>query len=423
MRCFNPLYRQSYGDIMDNENYLLGRQPILNRGEELVGYELLFRSAGSLTANVTDASFATASVITNTLTSFGVEDILGKHKGFVNVELELLMHDSLIILPKEQIVFELLETLQITPELVQRCRFLKDKGFTLALDDHDYSPVYHELYGIVDIVKLDLMQSSPVQLAEMVKQLGRYPLQLLAEKVETEEEFKYCLDLGFELFQGYYFAKPSIMKKKRMDDSCSTLLNLMRLLNEDAEQLEIEMIFRQDPGLTYKLLLLVNSVGVGIRNKIDTVRLAIGILGRHQIKRWVQLALFASSDRRGMENPLVDMAAVRAGFMEDMVCRHRCLTGSHDSAEKAFMTGILSVLGKVYDISMDEVVRKLNLSNDIRDALIARMGGLGILLHVAELLEEMDFHHLGTHLKEMGVSLDDVLSSQKRAFAWRKGMV
>lgn len=123
-----------------------------------------------------------------------------------------------------------------------------------------------------------------------------------------------------------------------------------------------------------------------------------------------------------MENPLVDMAAVRAGFMENMAGGHHRSTGYHGSAEKAFMTGILSVLEKVYDISMDEVVRKLNLSDDVMDALTARQGGLGKLLHVAELLEDMDYCHLGRHLEEMGVSLDDVLLSQKMAFAWRKGM-
>jgi len=407
---------------MSNGNYLLGRQPILNRGEELVAYELLFRSAGAQSADVTDASHATASVIINTLTGFGVEDILGKHKGFINLELELLMDDSLNILPKEQVVIELLETLQVTPELVERCRLLKENGFTLALDDHEYSPVYHDLYEIVDIVKVDLMQGPPARLAEMVTQFKCYSLQLLAEKVETQAEFTHCLDLGFDLFQGYYFAKPSVMEKKRMDDSGSTLLKLMRLLSEDAELREIEHAFRGDPGLTYKLLLLVNSVGTGIRNKIDTVRHAIAILGRQQIKRWVQLALFANSDRRGMENPLVDMAAVRAGFMENMAGCHRNLKGYHDSAEKAFMTGILSILEKVYDISMEEVVRKLNLTDDVRDALLGRHGGLGNLLHMAELLEQLDFRQLGPRLAEMGISLDDVLISQKRAYSWRKGM-
>lgn len=407
---------------MDNGSYLLGRQPILNRGEELVAYELLFRSTGSLTADVTDASHATACVIINTLTGFGVEDVLGKHKGFINVELELLMDDSLSILPKERIVIELLETMEITPELVDQCRFLRDNGFTLALDDHEYSPVYHDLYNIVDIVKVDLMQSSPMRLTEMVKQFECYPLQLLAEKVETREDFKLCHDLGFDLFQGYYFAKPSVMEKKSLDDSGSTLLKLMRQLNEDAEQSEVETTFRGDPGLTYKLLLLVNSVGVGIRNKIDTIRHAIAILGRQNIKRWVQLALFASSDHRGMENPLMDMAAVRAGFMENMARCHRSLTGYHDSAEKAFMTGILSVLVKIYDISIDEVVRTLNLSDDIVDALTTRRGDLGKLLHIAELIEELNFSYLGIQLEEMGFSIVDVFLSQKRAFAWRMEM-
>ncbi len=407
---------------MANGSYLLGIQPILNRNEEIIAYELLFRSAGSLTADVTDASHATANVIINTLTSFGVEDILGKHKGFINMELELLMDDALNILPKEQVVIELLETLQVTPELVERCRLLKETGFSLALDDHEYSPVYHDLYEIVDVVKVDLMLTPPARLAEMVKQFARYPLQLLAEKVETQEEFKHCLDLGFDLFQGYYFARPSVLEKKKMDDSGSTLLKLMRQLSEDAEQREIETTFRGDPGLTYKLLLLVNSIGVGIRSKIGTVRHAIAILGRQQLKRWVQLAVFASNDDRGMENPLVDMAAVRAGFMENMAGCHHSLKGAPDSAEKAFMTGILSVLEKVYDIPIDEVVRKLNLSDDVREALVGKSGGLGNLLHLAELLEELDFDHLCTHLDKMGISLEDVLISQKRAFAWRKGM-
>lgn len=403
---------------MEEDSYLLGRQPILDRGEKIVAYELLFRSAGSLTANVENSTFATASVIVNTLTGFGVEDILGKHKGFINMELDLLMDDSLSILPKDMVVLELLETLRVTPELVGRCRCLKENGFVLALDDHEYSPDYHELYEIVDIVKIDLMQTPLDKAGEMVMHFRRYPLQLLAEKVETQEEFRRCLDMGFDLFQGYYFAKPSLMEKKRMDESGATLLKLMRLLADDAEILEIEHTFKESPGLTYKLLLLVNSVGTGVLNRIDTVRHAIAILGRQQIKRWVQLALFASNDHRGMESPLVDISAVRAGFMENMAGCHRSLKGRHDSGEKAFMTGILSVLEKVYDISMDEVVKTLCLSREVREALCERKGGLGKLLHVAEMVERMEFRQLAPHLDEMGISFDDVLMSQIKAYTW-----
>jgi EAL and modified HD-GYP domain-containing signal transduction protein len=411
------------GGCVAETNYLLGRQPILNRNEDLVAYELLFRSAGSITADVTDASHATASVIINTLTAFGIEEILGNHKGFINMELELLMGDSLNILPKEQVVIELLETLHVTPALVERCRFLKESGFTLALDDHEYDPFYHDLYSIVDIVKVDLMMSPPERLTAMVSKFAGYPLILLAEKVESQDEFKTCLDLGFELFQGYYFAKPSIMEKKSMGESGATLLKLMRLLGEDSEQAEIENTFRGDPDLTYKLLLLVNSVGTGVRSKISTVGHAIMVLGRQQIKRWVQLAMFASNDRRGMENPLVDLAAVRAGFMEQMAACHCTLKRHRDSPEKAYMTGILSILDRVYDISMDEVIQRLNLSDDIRDALAARQGVFGELLQVAEILEGDDYSELGRHLEKMGISFENALLSQKKAFAWRKGMV
>jgi c-di-GMP-related signal transduction protein len=407
---------------MSTENYFLGRQPILNRNEELVAYELLFRSSRARTADVIDASHATANVIINTLTSFGIDDILGKHRGFINLELELLMDDALNLLPGDQVVIELLETLEVTPALVERCRFLKESGFSLALDDHEYSPVYHELYEIVDIIKVDLMLSPATELAEMVKQFRRFPIQLLAEKVETQEEFTLCLNLGFDLFQGYYFAKPSVLEKKRMDDSGAAMLKLMRQFGEDAELDDIEKTFRSDAGLTYKLLMLVNSVGTGIRSKISSVRHAVSILGRQQLKRWTQLALFASSDKRGMENPLVEMAAVRARFMENMAPSHKGLKGNRDSSEKAYMTGILSILGEVYEISMDEVVEKLNLSEDVRMALLSHQGELGELLHVAKLLENMDFDSLGTFLSEAGISHEEMLLSQRRAFSWRNGM-
>ena len=401
-------------------SYLVGRQPIVNRQEELVAFELLFRRAGVQTLDVEEASHWTASVIVNTLTVFGIDDLLGGHKGFINLELQLLMDDSLNILPRRQVGLELLETLQVTPELIERCRLLKESGFTLALDDHEYSPLFHELYDIVDIVKIDLIKSTPAQRAEMVKQFKRYRVQLLAEKVETREEFNSCLEQGFDLFQGYYIAKPLVMEKRRLDDCGATLLKLMRLLTDDAELAEIEKTFRGSVVLTYKLLLLVNSVGIGMRSKIETVRHAISVLGRRQIQRWIHLALFAGNDPTGKANPLMDMAAVRAGFMENLAACHPALLQQPDATEKAFMTGILSILEAVYDIPMAEVTRELNLSTEVNAALTLRQGTLGKLLHVAVLLEELEFDHLCAHLDEMGISVQDALESQRKAYAWRR---
>lgn len=408
---------------MQEENYLIGRQPILNRNEEIVAYELLFRSAGSReAATVTDASQATASVIINTLSGFGLEQILGPHLGFINLDLELLMSDSLHILPKERVVLELLETLQVTPDLVERCRSLKEAGFVLALDDHEFSPLYQELYTIVDIVKIDLVQTPVPDLAGMIERFRPYPIKMLAEKVETRDDYLACRDLGFEYFQGYYFAKPSVLEKKRIDEAGSTLLRLMRLLTEDAEVPAIEQAFRESPGLTYKLLLLVNSVALGMRGKIQNVRHAVGILGRQQIKRWVQLALFASDDSRGSENPLVEMAAVRAAFMEQLATRLPCMRDNHDAPEQAFMTGILSLLETIYDISMDEILASLNLSEEVMAALTARSGIYGRLLEAAELAEQMDFRPVVSRLEELGLSREDVQAAQVKAYHWRGGL-
>jgi len=406
---------------MPNEHYLIGRQPILDRGEEIKGFELLFRSDAAWGfAEVGDASQATAQVIVTTLS--GIESILGPHRGFINLDFNMLMSDVLEILPRERVVLELLETLSPTTDVVQRCRELKANGFTLALDDHLYSPAFEELYRIVDIVKVDVQQVPDDRLEEMVHQLRAYPMTLLAEKVQSRTEYRRCLDLGFELFQGFYFSEPVLMEKRRFDDAGAVLLKLMYLLNEDAELDLIEQAFRSSPGLTYKLLLLMNSVLLGLREKIHTVRHAVVVLGRQQIRRWVQLALFASDDSRGPENPLVDMAAVRGALMEQLAL---CLPSRNEQqhlGEKAFMVGILSLLEVIYRISMDEVVTSVALSEDIRDALVSRTGELGELLEATEMIERLEFAPALERLAGLGITRDDLRLAQVKAYSWREGM-
>jgi c-di-GMP-related signal transduction protein len=398
---------------------LIGRQPILDANEEIVSYELLFRSVGAQNnAVIKDASHATANVIINTLSEFGLKRILGHHKGFINVELDLLMSDAIELLPKEQVVLELLETLQLTPELVERCRELKDKGFVLALDDHQFDPSFNELYQIAEIIKIDLFQTPVDQLDGMIEQFRRYPVKLLAEKVETREEFQQCRDRGFEYFQGYYFAKPAVIEKRRIDENASALLKLMNLLAKDTEIDQIEKAFKLSPALTYKLLMLVNSVLIGMRVSINSVRHALVVLGRHQVLRWVQLALFATNDNLGTANPLVDMAAVRAGFMEQLAKRHPLLKGDMGAADQAFMVGILSLLESIYDIKPEELVDILNLSHEVAEALTSRSGILGRLLEFAEQMERSFFRLDFEQLAELGVTEADVQAAQIESYQW-----
>jgi EAL and modified HD-GYP domain-containing signal transduction protein len=404
------------------ERCFIGRQPILDRNGRLFAYELLFRKGVRNEAVVDNPSRATASVIIDTVSSFGINDMLGGRKGFVNVDFDMLMSDAVELLPRSQTVIELLETIEPTAEVVDRCRDLKEQGFSLALDDHEYHPRFEELYGIVDLVKVDLIVTPLEQLPAMLQQFKPYPFKLLAEKVETRSAFDACRDLGFDFFQGYYFAKPSIMQKKRMNENMATLLKLLRLLADDTDLEEVELTFKGSPSLTYKLLLLVNSVAFGARERIQSVRHALSMAGIQQIKRWVQLVLFAADNEDSIENPLVDMAAVRAGFMEQLARVHPVLRRDREAPERAYMTGILSLMERIFDLSIQEIIVNLNLTEELIEALLERKGVYGRLLRAVERIEALEFPAAAEELAAMGIPMNEILDLQVRAFNWRKGL-
>ncbi len=402
-----------------NPVWLIGRQPILDRDERITAYELLFRSPGEDRANVVDPVAATATVILGALSGFGVEQVLGEHQGFVNVDEKLLFDDALELLPRESVVLELLETIRPTEAVVQRCRQLRTRHWKLALDDHEYAPEYEPLYRLVDVVKIDLTVSPVETMGPALEQLRRYPLRLLAEKVETREQFQLCHGLGFDLFQGYYFARPATMKRRRIDESGTTLLELLRLLMEDADIQEIEATFRGSPGLTFKLLMLVNSVAVGSRQPIGTVRHAIAMLGRQQMRRWIQLALFGANGQHGLDDPLLDAAAVRATFMDQLARRHPTLGKVRDAPDEAFMVGILSLLDTLFEVAMEDLVASLHLSEKVATALLRREGSFGELLQFVERMERLEVDEALDQVRSLQMTREQVLEAQWNAFAWR----
>lgn len=406
-----------------NHSHLMGRQPILNGLEEVVGYELLFRSPQSTSsAAILNSSQATSSVILNVLSNFSISDILGGYRGFINVDADMLMNEALELLPPDMIGLELLESVIVTPDIIERCRRLKAKGFILALDDHRYDPDYEELYaGVIDIVKIDLLATPLDELYQDVEQLRRYPVKLLAEKVDSRHVYLRCRRIGFELFQGYFFSRPSLMQKSRMENSSDTFFTLMLQLANDADLDEIEQTFKQSPALTYKLLLLVNSVSYSTREKIRTVRHAITQIGMEHLNHWVQLALFADDSGAGLNGALLDMAAVRAAFMEELARfkpqSPRLLR--YAQPEQAFMVGTLSMLKDIYDVDLKKIVDQLNLSDEIQDALINRGGDLGTLLCLVEMMELLELDEAAESLEKLGITLDSVVACQKRAYSWR----
>lgn len=403
---------------MEDQIYL-ARQPILDREQHLVAYELLFRRGDTAGAQVGSDLAATAHVITSLFSEMGVQAVLGTALGFVNVSRDMLLSDMIGILPARQVVLEILETVRVDGAVVERCVALKRQGFTLALDDFTLMrEEYRALLPLVDIVKVDVMGMDDAALADAVGRLAAFPARLLAEKIDDRARFDTCLRLGFHFFQGYFFARPTVLSSRRADPSQFTLLKLLGLVLEDAETSALETAFKEDPKLTYNLLRLVNSVGSGVTQRIRTLSQAIVVLGRRQLLRWLQLLLFALEEGGGAgPTPLMRLAAARGKTMEILARiqanRDRVLQ------EQAFMTGVFSLLDVLLGQPLGDLAEQLRLPDEIRSALLERHGQLGRLLALCEALERADFTRVDTLLAELPrLHPNDLVEAQLAAGRW-----
>ena len=376
------------------DQLFLGRQPILDRDQRLHAYELLFRNGGINAADVTDGVAATATVIVNAFAELGVEAALGNCRGFINIDEEFLFSDMLELLPRQSVVLEILETVPPSEAVIERCKALKAAGFTLALDDViQLAPEYAELLALVEIVKVDIQPLSRVELMQLVMKLKPMGKQLLAEKVDSREQMEQCLKLGFSLFQGYYFAKPTIIAGRKLDHSQLSLMKLMGLLLSDADTSELEQALKPEPGLTVNLLRMTNSVGCNSGNEtITSLGHAITVLGRRQLQRWLQLLLFASGSQNGTASPLLLLAATRGRLMELLAAELQ--PNDAGFADKSFMVGIMSLMPALVGLPIQEIVAPLGLADDVKAALCSDEGRLAQLLGLAECSENGDLARL-----------------------------
>jgi EAL and modified HD-GYP domain-containing signal transduction protein len=322
----------------------------------------------------------------------------------------------------DAIGLELLEDTIINPNVIRRCKELKKLGFVLVLDNHSYNPDYFELYdGLIDIVKLDLIHTPLEAQYRFVDQLGRFPVKLLAEKVDSRHIYLRSRQIGFELFQGYFFARPSVVQKARMGNVTSTFFTLKQQLAHEPDIDEIEETIKHNPSMMYKLLMLVNSVLYASREKIRTVRHALMQLGMEHLRRWVQLAIFIDDGGQGLDSALLDMVVTRAAFMEELtkldIENSRLIRKVNP--EEAFIVGTLSILTDIYDVSIDDIITNLNLSDDIQAAIKDRKGDLGTLLSFVEMMERLELDEATKSLEYLGISLNSVQDCQRNAYNWR----
>ena len=379
----------------DNDplSVFLGRQPILDRQQQLFAYELLFRSGNEENANFAsfvDGNQATATVISNAFTEFSMADALGPYQGFIKVDHGLLFSDLIYALPPHCVVLEILETVTATPEMLTRCGQLRRAGFILAVRERPESQDQsRELLELAEVIKVDISRVGPVRLKQLVDQLKPLGKTILAEKVESSEQMHSCRTLGFDLFQGYYFAHPTVIQGKRLPPSELALLRLLWLLSQDADDAAIETVFKQAPVLTVNLLRLINSAASGMTTKISSLRHAISLLGRRQLLRWLQLLLYSGlAGSRPAVNPLLQLAATRGRLMELLLERApEAGPGGREGSDQAYMVGILSLMPARFGSSMSEVLTQLPVARPVHDALADHGGMLGDLLSLIEVLE------------------------------------
>ncbi|MFN7086078.1 MAG: EAL and HDOD domain-containing protein [Burkholderiales bacterium] len=400
------------------EDIHLGRQSILDRRFELHAFELLLRMRSSGGSDVVDNTEATATVIARTLNELGIENVLGRFKGFINVDEKLLMSDEIELLPPRKIGLEILETVRVDDALVARCTELKKHGFTLSLDDFPHTdPSFEPLLPIVDHVKIDLLQTPSHELPKVVKRLRQWPVSLVAEKVSTQEEASRCLDLGFELFQGYFFAKPKILSGKRLSTSETTLLRLLGLVIADADISEIVKVLKQDPGLVTALLRMANSAAAAPDHPLTSLSQVIIMLGRKQLQRWLQLLTYARHTKGAVfPSPLLQLAATRGKLME--LLAEDVAPKDKSFADRAFMTGILSLLDALLGKPLAEVTALLNLPSDVNTALLEHSGKLGDMLTVVESLEDEGIDSTACYFRLGHLSDGKVTAAHVAALRW-----
>jgi EAL and modified HD-GYP domain-containing signal transduction protein len=402
----------------------LGRQPILGREQQLLAYALFFRDGMIATGNRADRlNPAPAALDASAFTELAAADALGPYRGFIAVDAELLFSELIEALPPQFVTLELGEKIVPSAEVIARCQQLHERGFALAAgdaaaDDESYRP----LLALADIVKIDIAALDADRLRERVSRLKPCGKKLLAENVDSAEQLALCQSLGFDLFQGYYFARPTIIAGNKLDPSQLALLRLLALVLDDAETTAVENAFKREPGLTVNLLRLTNSVSSGLATTVTSLRHAITIVGRRQLQRWLQLLIYTTPKGSAPGgNPLLQLAATRGRLME--LLAERVHAKNREFAEQAFMVGIMSLMPALLGTAMPEIVAQLPLAERVRQALIDRRGQHGQLLQLVEATEQLDPFVLEEALRRVpGVSADFLDHCLASALAWANGL-
>lgn len=349
----------------------IGRQPIFDRQLEVYGYELLFRSGHLNAANVIDREMASARVVLDSLLEFGLDALVAERRAFINAARTFLVEGVALQLPPERAVIEILEDVPCDADVVRAVEALAAQGYRIALDDFVFRDELKVLLPHTSIVKLDISLFDEAGLSKQLTALGEYPLELVAERVETAEDFRRCRALGFHYFQGFFFARPEVVEGRRVAVERLAALRVLALLANDNTPVDrIVEAMAGDVKLSYQILRAVNSAWYGFAAPIESLRDAMVLLGRNRLRAWLSLIALAGTQGRSPE--LLTLALVRAKMCEGVGAQL-----ARTSPGTWFTAGLFSALDLFFAAPLDELVAALPLAPEIAGALVHRSGRLG----------------------------------------------
>ena len=377
-----PVENTTYEDV------IIGRQAIFDRQLDVYGYELLHRDS-SINPE-TEGDIATSRIILNTFIELGIESVVGNKVAFINLTDTFFQEHMEIPFNSEKVVLEVLENIIINDDVINAVKSMKQNGLSIALDDFAFEPHWQPLIPFTSIIKVELPAVDIHTLPEKIKSLKDQGIKLLAEKIETHEEFKICHAMGFDYFQGFYFAKPNIVKGKRLSENQLMIIRLLSTLNKPTVNIdEVEQTIASDPSLSLKILRYINSAAMGVPRKIDSIKQAIVLMGLKRIRAWA--SLIALSQVTNKPSELFQLAMIRANM-----CAELSLIHSPEQEDAAYTIGLLSILDALMDQPLDAIIQQTELSEDISIALLEHKGHLGKILKIVLAHEKQDWEQTKT---------------------------
>lgn len=395
-------------------NLFVARQPIFDRRRTVVAYELLFRSSLENVFGKNDPNRASLQMMDTTLLGFGLDSLVGGKRAFFNASRDVLVREHWAILPPAKTVIEVLETIEPDVEVAAACRAIKAGGYGLALDDFVFRPAYEALLPFADYIKVDFLVTKGAERAELVRKFTGRGIHMLAEKVETYEEFHDGLEAGYEFFQGYFFCKPEMVTGKDVPAMKHNLLRLIHEVNRPEVDFDrLEMVIKSEVALSMRLLRYLHSAGFGWRHDVSTIGQALRVLGERAARKWASLvALTLIGEDKPQE--LVTTSLVRAQFCEELGAAGNL----RDTQADLFLTGLLSTVDALLDRPLAEVLAQMSVSKEIQQALLGGDSPLSDTLALSVAYDQADWQRIEWLSSRIGFPEARIPDAYRRAVEW-----